>query len=174
MTYRILDLCCGLGGVREGFKDWYYQGVDINPEYGPEILGDVKNINFQGKKYNFIWSSPPCTEFTKISMPWFKHGVPDLSIVMACLKIINDVQPDYWVLENVRGSVPFITPLLGVPFRYGSRYLWGEFPLFDCDRSKCYGKTKLSPSPERAAIRGKIPLEITINLKKALEREFDD
>jgi len=52
----------------------------------------------------------------------------------------------------------------------GSRYLWGEFPIFDTP--KVYGKWRLPPSEDRAAKRSEIPKGISLALCMAIEQEL--
>lgn len=54
---------------------------------------------------------------------------PDMSLVKACKRIVDECQPRYWIIENVRGAVPFFEPLLGKPAGiFRPYFLWGHFP----------------------------------------------
>jgi hypothetical protein len=84
-------------------------------------------------------------------------------------RIIEEAKPRYWVIENVRGARPFFEPWLGKPRKIvGSRYLWGDFPIFDTP--KVYGKSRLPPSEDRAAKRSEIPKGISLALALAIEQ----
>jgi len=88
--------------------------------------------------------------------------------MLACKRIISKANPDYWVIENVVGSIPYFTPYLGhYRKKIGSRYLWGEFPPFDT--TPVYGKWKLSPTQDRAARRSLIPKGISLALLRSVE-----
>ena len=51
----------------------------------------------------------------------------------------------------------------------GSRYFWGNFPLFEVESTDdIYGKWKMSPSKDRAALRSKIPLSISLAFGRAI------
>ena len=172
----MLDLCSGLAGASDPFKErgWEVITVDINPNFNPTVCTDIINWNYQGRKPNLIWASPDCTQFCKKSLPlsWACNRQnppkPDTSLMLACKRIIDKANPDYWVIENVRGAVFYFTPYLGkVKKKIGSRYLWGEFPPFDT--SPKYGKWKLSPSKDRAARRSIIPKGLSLSLLRSIE-----
>lgn len=168
MTFTCLDMCSGMGGVRDGFKAAGFEviTIDVDPCFDVDIIADIREIDpGRFKNINVVWSSPPCDEFSLWSMPWckkYRKGNPDLSIVTASKKIIDAINPDFWIIENVRGSTAFLNPILGKPVKYGSRYLWGSFPLFTVRRDHCYGKEKLSS--KQSKLRAKIPFEISYNL----------
>jgi hypothetical protein len=78
-----------------------------------------------------LWASPPCTEFSRRALPWFrgKFGPPSLELIKACSSIVKSLQPTWYVIENVRSAREWLTPLLG-PVRYYStgHVLWGRLP----------------------------------------------
>ena len=180
---KVLDLCCGLGGATQAFKDrghWVI-GVDNDPNFKlsfPSFEWDVRRIPIPNivdrcsGGVDFIWASPPCTEFARESMPWCRTGkIPDMDIVWACINIIETLKPRYWVIENVRGSSKYISPLLGTPKRIGPYYLWGVYPIFDVFLKN--RKKKESFSSTQKAERGKIPYAISLALCQAIERELE-
>jgi len=170
---KVLDLFSGLGGFSQAFKDRGHtvHTLDNNPEFRTTWTYDIKEFQ-PVLEYDVILASPPCTEFSKASMPdsWNNNRKvnPDTELVEEAMRIIRVSQPTYWVLENVRGSRPFIEPILGkYRKRVGSRYLWGNFPIFYCTHK--YGKWKLPPSKDRAALRSLIPYELSLSLCMAIE-----
>lgn len=54
----MLDLCCGLKGASAAMRD-----------RGWEVV--------RGRRPDLVWASPPCTEFSRESMPWTKTGNDD-------------------------------------------------------------------------------------------------
>ena len=172
----MLDLCCGLGGASRAMQErgWDVIRVDINPEFSPDIVADITTFHYIGPKPDLVWASPPCTEFSKWSMPasWKCNAggkkEPDLTLMLAAKRIIEEINPRWWVVENVKGAVPFLTEHFGpVQKVSGSRFLWGEFPPVDCDPG--YGKWRLPPSPDRAAKRSEIPRQLSLALCQAVE-----
>lgn len=168
---NVLDLFAGLGGWSRSFKEHGHQvetldiGEHFNPTYCTSIVGWHPT-----KQYDVILASPPCTEFSKAGMPWFQGINPDMTLLNETLRVIAEAKPKYWVIENVRGAVPFFTPILGKPkARFGSRYLWGEFPILWAPH--IYGKWRLPPTPDRAALRAEIPLPLSRALCHSIESQ---
>src|SRR5947199_410716 len=76
-----IDLCCGLGGWSHGLiaEGWDVIGYDVERhEYGEEkypgqlVIQDIRTIDgrqFKGK-VSLLVASPPCIEFSYMSMPW--------------------------------------------------------------------------------------------------------
>ena len=132
---NVLDLCSGTGAATIAFRERGHRvvTVDCSTELGcPDILADVRHLPIivPPGGWDLIWASPPCREFTASGLafhPLYKKQ-PSLEIVLACLVAIRDLNPRWWVLENVRNSVPWLRPHLGEPFRAGSWMLWGDFP----------------------------------------------
>lgn len=169
----MLDLCSGLGGASQPMKDrgWDVIRVDNDKRFNPEFFADVRSFTWEGNTPDFIWASPPCTEFSRESMPWCRTGnPPDMSIVMACKKLIDEIKPRYWVIENVRGAVKWFEPILGKPtYVCNPYYLWGNFPDISHVRVKSK-KERLSST--RSAERGLIPYEIGSALECAIRAAY--
>lgn len=134
-TMLILDLCAGLKGASQAMKErgWQVITLDIDPRFKCDITADVREWHYPAEfpRPDLIWASPPCDEFARESMPWSKTGkTPDMSIVLACKRIIEEAQPKYYVVENVRGAINYFRPHFG-NYRYhvGAFYLWGFFPV---------------------------------------------
>ncbi|MDD2329020.1 MAG: DNA cytosine methyltransferase [bacterium] len=172
----MLDLCCGLGGASKAMRErgWDVITVDIVPEFNPSIVADLRTFHYSGPRPDLVWASPPCQEFSRWSLPesWACNRggkqEPDVSLMLAAMRVIEEVKPRWWIIENVRGAVPFFEPHLGpVRKRSGSRYLWGEFPPFDCEPG--FGKEKLPPSRDRPALRSIIPKQLSTALCRAVE-----
>lgn len=164
----MLDLFSGLGGASKAMKErgWEVITVDNNPKFNPDICIDIREYHYSGPTPDLIWASPPCTEYSKMSLPksWAcnggTHKEPDHSLALATLRIITEVRPKWWIVENVRGAIPYFSTIFGpVQKRCGSRILWGKFPI--CDPAPGYGKWRLPPSPDREALRSIIPEQIS-------------
>jgi hypothetical protein len=171
----MIDLCSGMGGASRVMREhgWRVVTVDIEPAFIPDIIADVKEWKWTGMKPDFVWASPPCNEFAREFMPWSKTGIdPDMSIVLACKRIIDDCNPKYWVIENVRGAVRWFIPYLGRPsLIINPFYFWGTFPPIS--RPKLTRRHKESMSSSWAAIRALIPLEISNAFCNAIELQYD-
>jgi site-specific DNA-cytosine methylase len=169
----MLDLCAGLGGASQAMRDrgWDVITLDNDPRFGCEITADLRTWTWHGERPDLIWLSDPCTEFSRESMPWCKTGAtPDLSVVLAGLRVIRAARPRYWVRENVRGSVSWVRPFLGEPREiHGPFYLWGNFPPLGKPQLKM--RKKESYSSTQPAERAKVPYAVSQALAVAIEQQ---
>lgn len=131
----ILDLCGGTGSWSKPYKD---AGYDVRLVTLPEQ--DVRTYEPPENVYGIL-AAPPCTHFSGSGAMWWKEKdqdgrtLKDLEVVTACLRIIAQAQPKFWVLENPVGR---LRRWLGEPVMYfnpcdfGDPYtkktcLWGKF-----------------------------------------------
>jgi len=161
-----IDLCAGVGGWQQAFGDdprWRSVGLDIQALDGVDVLGDVRTLPFDYSP-TLLTMSPPCTEFARWMLPWCEEPEPDLSLVEACVDAVDELAPDYWVMENSRGLSMYWQEARK---RVGPYYLWGEFPPFDVDPDALQGK--MQTSGERPEQRAAIPEPLSRALKGAVE-----
>lgn len=167
----MIDLCSGLAYASRPMRQrgWHVVTVDIEPGFIPDIIADVTEWSWTGATPDFIWASPPCIEFAREFMPWSKTGIdPDMSVVLACKRIIDECHPPYWAIENVRGAVRWFIPYLGRPsLVINPYYFWGTFPPISRPRITRRNKESMSSSWE--AERAAIPLEIGNAFCNAIE-----
>lgn len=167
----MLDLCCGLKGASEPMRarGWDVITLDIDPRFAPDITADLRTWQYDGPTPDLVWLSDPCTEFARESMPWCRTGhAPDLSIVVAGMRVIRAAQPRWWVRENVRGSVAWVRDLLGPPRQIiGPFYLWGNFPPLGVGPLRM--RKKESYGSRRKAERAYVPAAIINALADAIE-----
>ena len=176
---NVLDLFSGLGGWSKAFQDRGHTVVTVDNEkkFNPVICKDIIKLekkDFNGYDFDIILASPPCTEFSKSTMPksWTsvkKYGCnPNLLLLAKTVLLIQELNPKWWVIENVRGAVPYFDLLIGKPIKkVGSRYLWGNFPVIDV--LPTHGKWKLPPSENRAALRSLIPYNLSLAICNVCE-----
>lgn len=161
-----VDLCTGLGGWKAPFEDapgWRSVGIDIRDDLNADVVADVRNLPIRANP-TVLTMSPPCTEFSRYSMPWLDEPRPDLSLVRACLQAVESLNPEFWVLENVRGLKQYTRQ--EEQKRVGPFYLWGEFPPFDVAYTD---GGKMSVSGENPEKRAQIPYEIGDSLRRSVE-----
>ncbi len=137
----------------------------------------------------FLWGSPPCTEFSQgynapgmVAKREGREFTPDTSLVERFCAIRDHINPKWWCLENVKGSIPFIAPLVNQasanrgwerlqakPQVIGPFVLWHNFaPIQVPFGWKPEKKTDLWPSPLRANLRAKVPIEISQGVLNAI------
>ena len=198
MKNHFLDLFSGLGGASEAFiqdsNNWTVLRIDNNPLLSGvpnTMMADIEDIanNIFGpqnikKKIDVIWASPPCRDFSggynspksiairEIGIDNYK---PDMSLLIATLKIIEIVKPKYFIIENVAGSIRYFEEFLGAPRQIiGPYVLWGNFPYVAADESKLESKKskdKHSANPLRSNYKAKVDFEISRALKEAIENQ---
>lgn len=115
---KILELFAGSRSFSKVAEELGHEtfSVDIkafdNIDYVTDILEfDINKIPF---KPDVIWASPPCTYFSVASIgkhwnkdhtPKTKEAVLGCKIIIKTLEIINELQPDYYFIENPRGKL---------------------------------------------------------------------
>jgi len=114
----IVDLCCGTMSVSKSLRHYYPNArilsFDIDPGCRRIIddnhefrLGDVRSIDVEALEREvgcplFVWASPPCTQYS-IARSYAKTPrdlVGADSVVHACMRIIDCLQPERWAMEN--------------------------------------------------------------------------
>lgn len=171
MTLLMLDLFSGLGGASQCMRrrGWDVVTLDNDPRFDCDITTDIRSWSWSGARPDLVWGSPPCTEFSRESMPWCRTGkTPDLSLVESYHRIVGECKPRFWILENVRGAVPFLGKPAAVFFPF---YLWGFFPPLGSVRLVM--KKKESYSSKQQAERAMIPEALSLRVAESLERAVE-
>ena len=192
MKKLMLDLCAGFGGQSEAFRrgGWDVLRIDNNPlleAVERMVIADVYDIEvFKNDNYviDYIHAGPTCLEFsTAFSAPRGKHqrsGSADpyeptegIRLVKRCKEIIDTLKPRYWSIENVRGSILFLSEFLGEPRMIIGPYVyWGNFPLFEKPEG-LPNKSELDKrhSPLRLQHRAECPIELSQAFFEAMENQ---
>ena len=153
LIMRVLELCAGSKSFTKVCQSmgWDCTTVDVNPRYEPDILADVRSLHFTEGEFDVIWASPPCEHYS-IAKTRGERNLPHYdSIAIACLKIIDEVKPLVWIVENPMGLLrhrPFMTGLpkwtvdycmFGAPYRKRTDLFMSDNmgPLTDilCDKT---------------------------------------
>jgi len=133
MKKIILHLCADLGSDSRYYQlDNEYEVIRIGQEIGVENYHPPMNV------YGII-ANPPCTEFSTARANGKARNPTDgMFLVEHCLRIIDECNPKFWVLENPARGV--LKDYLGKPtykyepWWYGSPWskqtsLWGNFNI---------------------------------------------
>jgi hypothetical protein len=166
-----VDLFAGTGSATAAMRDrgWRVVTVEKDASHSPDIVADARFFRWSGQTPDFVWASPPCTEFSRESMPWCRTGKePSLELVLAAVLFIERVNPPWWCIENVRGAGKWFHPLLGEPaYRFGPYFLWGRLPAMTF-RMKRWER-KESKSGQNAKGRAMIPYSLSDAIAEAIE-----
>lgn len=169
-----LDLFSGTGGATAALRSrpgWRVITVDNRPSTEPDVVADVQRPPWSREtlppgSVDFLWASPPCQEFS-LANPRVDHSTkrPSLELVGAVLEVVAQLRPRFWILENVRGAIPF----LGVPAqKIGPWCLWGYFPHIDPPYGAQTWTKDGTTSEERAAV----PWALSLAVARAVDRHL--
>jgi hypothetical protein len=164
----MLDLFSGSASASRAasVRGWRVLRVDNAIGTTHDVRADLATWSPPKEHFDLVWASPPCTLLSTANQQT-RDVAEGLVLVKAALRIIAEVRPRWWVLENVHGATRAIGDLIGPPVaRYGSFYLWGNFPPFEANVPR--EKTKLS-GRRRAERRAAIPWVISLGLIRACE-----
>jgi hypothetical protein len=191
-----LDLYSGLGGFSEAFhqsEDWSVLRIDNNillSEVPNTMIADIHQLDIHNKygleasqSIDVILAGPPCLEFSnaysapkieamKKGQDYYPHE--GMAHVRRIEQIIDIIQPQYFAIENVLGSIPYISEIFG-HYRQieGPHVLWGNFPSFYLDNMNYKPKSWKACGQDKLSVqkRGLIPFEISQALMYAIEQQ---
>ncbi len=176
MKKIILHLCADTGSDTKPYQD--------DPEYEVILVGSkigVENYTPPPNVYGII-ANPVCTEFsTARSTGKARNPDEGMQIVKECLRIIEQAQPKFWVIENPAKGV--LKNYLGnpvyiyEPWWYGSPWtkktaLWGSFNVPERKYYKWEDVPKLEGLYQRPG-RGKPSLAFMHKNHKRFIKEWD-
>lgn len=109
---RLVDLFCGVGGMTKGFQDagWYVLGVDKAPQ--PDYCGDeffemdaIKFAKKHRRKFDAAHASPPCQDFSLLTVGNRAKGLPDnhINLIPQTRRALL-ATGRLWSMENVMGA----------------------------------------------------------------------
>lgn len=131
---KLLELFCGTKSITKVFKKDGFETftVDLEQEMNPDLCEDILKVTSDYILENYgrpdvIWASPPCTKFSvaAIGRNWTKLEDGNVvaknvdaeiaqDIVMHTIRLIQELNPKYWFIENPRGmlrKMPFMQDL---------------------------------------------------------------
>lgn len=172
---KVLDLFCGMGGWSIGFHRAGFDctGLDITDFGYPYnfIRQDIRTVTETLGKFEVVVASPPCEYYSQARNDKPREYAKGDDLVKEASRVIQLHQPDYWIIENVRGAVPHISRILGSKPVYsrGPQFLWGHFPsplipdqsfrkLGFFDRNTSSGRMREDYLKLRKSIRSIVPL----------------
>ena len=191
----MLDLFAGFGGQSEAFIQdpiWDILRIDNN-----ELLSQVPRMRLMdlthldpvdliprganGERIEYIHASPPCHAFSlgfhAPKAVASRRGVPYepcTKLVEKSKEIIDALNPRFWSIENVRGSIKHLRPILGEPTLIVGAYVyWGRFPPVQITAAQIPKKSQKDKrhSPLRSNYRALIPLPLSQAFKDAIETQ---
>lgn len=138
-----LNLYCGIGGNRKLLPDnvkvtaveFREDIAEVYKHYFPNdtvIVGDAHQYLLDNyKRFNFIWSSPPCQTHSRARMWGFRNSgkvetkYPDMKLYQEII-FLDNYYDGLWVVENVK---PYYKPLIRPTRELGRHLFWSNFNI---------------------------------------------
>lgn len=133
---------------------------------------------------DLVWASPPCREFSRaynapqaVAEREGRSYTPmgGLTLIQRAILMIEQLEPRYWVIENVAGARKWLKPILGEPRQVIGPYcLWGNFPhIIVNDDVQFQPKNMKAGGHDRHSVqkRSVIPIEISRGLRTAMREQ---
>ena len=153
---RVLELFAGTGSVGDVCRRLGHEVISLDRDLHADIECDIMDWDyrvFEPKYFDFIWASPPCTEYSIAKTVGSRKLEEANRITQNTLEIIAYLEPTYWAIENPQtGKMKEQEFMQNLPFndldycKYGMPYIkririlnniasWTPRPLCarDCD-----------------------------------------
>lgn len=137
----VVDLCTGRGGWAKSFlkAGCRVVGVDVEPQDDyPDgaafIQADVRTLRAHelrlGETPFAVIGSPPCQPFSSMRPDRVEPPAPiGYELMVSVLRLVGELRPTFWGVENVAGALKWWEPTLGKPdLRDRPYYIWGNLP----------------------------------------------
>jgi site-specific DNA-cytosine methylase len=197
-----IELFCGTKSFSKVAKSLGHETftVDNDEYFKPDICKDILQLKRKDlpKQIDMVWASPPCTCFSvaSIGLSWCGNYCPKrvetalgIAYVLKTLKLIEEIKPKYWFIENPRGVLRKMAFMEDLPrhtityCQYGDNRMkptdiWTNFdwkPKPMCKNGdKCHEYAPRGSKTGTQGLKGKIergiiPRELFIEIFKQLE-----
>ena len=186
---NIFSGCTEYGSEVQAFKDRNHNVVTLGMYGDVDIKKDIRDVHFYHciGYYDFMTFHPPCTEFSIANwrLGKCKDRTPDMSIVNACFRIVQEAKPKYWMIENPQGCLRHFIGRPQYSIKYGDygHYcqkptdLWGVLPWFSsyCNNTvplSVHNISAHSEGPSDPAKRAMLPYGLSKVLCNAIEDDL--
>lgn len=206
---RILELFSGTESFSKIARERGHKTftVDIDKSFNPDLCINILNFDIsklpeEFRKPDVIWASPPCTTFSCASLGyhWNNHkpkteeAKVGIEIIKKTLKIIEELKPKYYVIENPMGMLRVQDFMLKYPRQTVTYCQYGDTRMKPTDiwtnlnwvgkrckyKSSCHLRTPrgsktgtqgLKDAKARAVIPKDLCLDVIISCENALNKE---
>ena len=192
---KILELYSGTGEFSRIAKEQGHEvfTIDINKNCKPDLVKDILKLKISDLPFkpDFIWASPPCTDYSHAKRTGVSFIEHSNSMVIKAISLILSLNPKYWVIENPQtGTLKFQYFMSELPFTdldycmYGKTFrkrtrLWNNFNFKGrlCNHKGKHqdscgnGRKRYTENKLNAYEKGSIPKELTLEILKQLNSE---
>lgn len=124
MDVEVLELFSGTKSISSAFERLGCQTftVDNDKKLNPDLCVDILSLNLSKLSPlpgspRIIWASPPCQTFSVASIPHYwiykagrhiprnKKSETGLKLLDKTIKLISELNPEFWYIENPRGMM---------------------------------------------------------------------
>jgi hypothetical protein len=189
---KVLDLFSGLGGFSEAFLQAGDEVVRVeNNQILSEVpctsIEDVKKVRDRLRQFkdeghpirniDLVLASPPCLEFSfgfhaprAVASRTKEEYNPSMDLIKITIEIIEMINPRFFVIENVIGSIRYFKEIGLVPHQiHGACVFYGSYPKFETPQMKTKAeKDSYHGDPLRMNKRALIPFELSLALRNAI------
>ena len=190
---KILELFSGTGEFSRIAKEQGHEvfTIDNNPKCKPDLCKDILKLKISDLPFkpDFIWASPPCTDYSHAKRTGVSYIELSNSFVIKTISLILALNPKYWIIENPQtGTLKFQYFISELPFsdvdycQYGKTFrkrtrLWNNFSfkgkLCNCvgkHKDSCgNGRSKYTEKKFSAYDKGSIPKELTLEILREVK-----
>ena len=98
---KVLELFSGTGSVGRVAKQLGHSVISLDLK-GADLNCDILEWDYKqfDKDFDFVWASPPCTEYSRAKTTGVRKIDEANKIVLKTIEIIKYFEPKYFVIEN--------------------------------------------------------------------------
>ena len=116
---RLLELFSGTGSVGNAFKDHGWEVISLDRDMAADIQTDIMDWDYTRSGYepgdfDVIWSSPPCTEYSRAKSVGVRDIVGANRVVERTWDIITHFMAMFWFMQT--GMLKDQVMMLLVPY----------------------------------------------------------
>jgi hypothetical protein len=100
---RILELFAGTSSFGQVADEFEHEVISLDKDMPASIQCDILDWDYTvypSNYFNFIWSSPPCVEYSIAKTRGIRNLELANALVLKTLEIINYFSPVFYVIEN--------------------------------------------------------------------------
>ena len=124
---RILELFSGTGSVGKVATELGHEVAALDRDMAADIQTDILGWDYQAAfqpgHFDFIWASPPCTEYSRAKSRGIRKIDEANEVVKRTLEIIEYFSPEHYLTENPPDRAPQGPALHGAAAVQGHRLL---------------------------------------------------